>query len=137
MDIRLEILENEKKLHDMKKKWIIGDDGDREWLCEHGVGHSKGVHTCCHERCCMTLIKPKPHKKFTKKQIKAIRGCWDKLRMAQSDFNLAVGRIEGEMMAKTGILDIEFFRVNGDYVGCGNTSKTYKLLQAEEIECST
>ena len=33
------------------KTVIIGDDGDRELLCEHGIGHSKtGVHTC--DGCC-------------------------------------------------------------------------------------
>ena len=32
-------------------KYMIGDDGDLEKLCEHGVGHSKkGVHTC--DGCC-------------------------------------------------------------------------------------
>lgn len=29
---------------------IIGDDGDREVLCEHGVGHGWNVHTC--DGCC-------------------------------------------------------------------------------------
>lgn len=31
-------------------KTIIGDDGDRELLCEHGVGHGHNVHTC--DGCC-------------------------------------------------------------------------------------
>ena len=30
---------------------IIGDDGDDEILCEHGVGHSYHVHTC--DGCCL------------------------------------------------------------------------------------
>lgn len=29
---------------------IIGDDGEIEVLCRHGVGHGKGVHTC--DGCC-------------------------------------------------------------------------------------
>lgn len=33
-------------------KTIIGDDGDRELLCEHGVGHGHNVHTC--DGCCAT-----------------------------------------------------------------------------------
>lgn len=33
------------------RQTIIGDDGDVELLCEHGVGHSQtGVHTC--DGCC-------------------------------------------------------------------------------------
>ena len=35
-----------------QKEWIIGDDGDKEWLCEHGVGHGDHVHTC--DGCCST-----------------------------------------------------------------------------------
>jgi hypothetical protein len=35
----------------------IGDDGDREWLCEHGIGHSKNIHTC--DGCCIKKIKEK------------------------------------------------------------------------------
>jgi hypothetical protein len=30
--------------------FIIGDDGDREKLCAHGIGHGYGVHTC--DGCC-------------------------------------------------------------------------------------
>jgi hypothetical protein len=30
---------------------VIGDDGDYEWVCPHGVGHSPNPHTC--EGCCM------------------------------------------------------------------------------------
>jgi hypothetical protein len=32
---------------------IMGDDGDTEVLCEHGVGHSQQVHTC--DGCCFRL----------------------------------------------------------------------------------
>jgi len=31
-------------------KHTIGDDGDVETLCEHGVGHGQNVHTC--DGCC-------------------------------------------------------------------------------------
>ncbi len=30
----------------MKRKKIIGDDGDIEILCDHGIGHRKNLHTC-------------------------------------------------------------------------------------------
>lgn len=36
---------------------IIGDDGDKEVLCKHGVGHSRGVHTCDSTKCCKQAIK--------------------------------------------------------------------------------
>jgi hypothetical protein len=29
-----------------KPETIIGDDGEREFLCEHGIGHGNSVHTC-------------------------------------------------------------------------------------------
>lgn len=29
---------------------MIGDDGDIEWPCKHGVGHSENCHTC--DGCC-------------------------------------------------------------------------------------
>ncbi len=37
----------------MKNKVTIGDDGDIEVLCEHGIGHSKNVHTC--DGCCSKI----------------------------------------------------------------------------------
>ena len=36
----------------MIKCYRLGDDGDKEWLCEHGIGHSEHVHTC--DGCCST-----------------------------------------------------------------------------------
>ena len=33
--------------------YIIGDDGDQEVLCEHGVGHGPNVHSC--DGCCFRL----------------------------------------------------------------------------------
>lgn len=35
----------------IKRKTIIGDDGDKEWLCKHGIGHGENVHTC--DGCCI------------------------------------------------------------------------------------
>ena len=34
----------------MKINYIVGDDGDVEIICKHGVGHSDNVHTC--DGCC-------------------------------------------------------------------------------------
>lgn len=36
---------------------FIGDDGDEEWLCQHGVGHGENVHTC--DGCCLKAIAAK------------------------------------------------------------------------------
>lgn len=36
-------------------KIIIGDDGDKEVLCKHGVGHGGGVHTC--DWCCLSCVE--------------------------------------------------------------------------------
>ena len=35
---------------------IIGDDGDREILCEHGVGHGYNIHTCDSPKCCKKAL---------------------------------------------------------------------------------
>jgi hypothetical protein len=34
-----------------KKQTIIGDDGEIEELCPHGIGHGEGLHTC--DGCCV------------------------------------------------------------------------------------
>ncbi len=38
-------------MKDKIKKYIIGDDGDKEELCSHGIGHGDNMHTC--DGCCM------------------------------------------------------------------------------------
>ena len=30
----------------MKYKRTVGGDGDIEFLCKHGIGHSRNSHTC-------------------------------------------------------------------------------------------
>ena len=53
----------------VKGRAYIGDDGDKEWLCKHGVGHGFGVHTCDGEKCCKEAIShlaPKRAKTETK-----------------------------------------------------------------------
>ena len=42
-----------------KNRAMIGDDGDREWPCKHGVGHGNNVHTCCGEKCHKEAMKAK------------------------------------------------------------------------------
>ena len=47
----------------MKKEiYVTGDDGEKEWVCKHGVGHPvgpfpkgqeyRGTHTCCNDPEC-------------------------------------------------------------------------------------
>lgn len=38
--------------HDRRTcRTVIGDDGQQETLCDHGVGHGGGIHTC--DGCCV------------------------------------------------------------------------------------
>lgn len=36
---------------------IIGDDGDQEVYCDHGVGHGFNVHTCDGTECCKKALE--------------------------------------------------------------------------------
>ena len=84
----------------------------------------------------MKTYKIKPNKK----QLKAIRRCWDMLQKKEEWFYGEVAWIEAKMAEDTGIEDIEFFRnekcpwckkdiLPDGYCGVGNASRTMKLIQ--------
>jgi len=55
-----------EQLAQLTGDFIIGDDGDVEELCEHGVGHSNEVHTC--DGCCTNQYEEIALGKKPKKQ---------------------------------------------------------------------
>jgi hypothetical protein len=44
---------------------MVGDDGDRELVCIHNVGHSPEVHTC--DGCCVSSLRFARHFKLRKR----------------------------------------------------------------------
>jgi hypothetical protein len=81
-------------------------------------------------------MKEKYPIKPSKKQLEQMMAFWDMLEVLQDEFHLKLARLEGEMELVTGIEGIEFFRCDGDYVGIGNSARTMKLIQQDEIECA-
>ena len=84
-------------------------------------------------------IDTKPHKypiKKTKKLITQLKPYWKEVQELYDDFFEKVNDLEIKMQKdkKIGIDDIEFFWVDGDYVGIGNIGRTMRLIQREELE---
>lgn len=72
--------------------------------------------------------------KPTKKQLEVIKLYWAMLQQEELRFLNRVYELERDMVNKTGIQELEFFRCDGDYVGIGNIDRTMKLIQQEELE---
>jgi len=73
-------------------------------------------------------------RKFTDKEIKKLKVFWKKLRKIEDEFNSDVNILEDLMQKAVGIEDLEFFYIDGDYCGIGNTSRTIKLIQYDKLE---
>jgi hypothetical protein len=76
----------------------------------------------------------KKNLKPTKKQLWAMKLFWNMLKQEENIFYSKVSKLENSMAANTGIEDIEFFMVENEFVGIGNTSRTLKLIQQEELD---
>lgn len=72
--------------------------------------------------------------KPTKKQLKAMKIFWAMLQKEQDKFYKEVQALEIGMSDAVGIDGLEFFQCDNDYVGIGNTERTLKLIQREELE---
>jgi len=75
-------------------------------------------------------------KKWTKKQVKQLKPYWEKAMKAKEKHTRNIRKIEREMKVELAI-DLEFFMVDGEIVGIGNSwetnAKKYKLLQVWEL----
>ena len=78
-------------------------------------------------------IREKYKIKPTKEQMKFIRSCWKELQRVEDLFFETVALLESQMELETGIKGIEFFRVDGEYVGVGNIDRTIALLNPPTI----
>ena len=72
--------------------------------------------------------------KPTKKQLEVMKDYWKRLRDELEQISLKIGFLELEMQKETKIDDLEFFMCDNEYVGIGNSNRTMKLLQREELE---
>ncbi len=72
-------------------------------------------------------------KKLKSNTIKKLKPYWKKLQELEGKFNLDVYALELKMRNELNIDDLEFFWSDG-YCGIGNTSRTIKLVNAEELE---
>ena len=74
--------------------------------------------------------------KITPELIKKLKPYWKKLDKIKDDFFDQVTNLEIKMQKdkKIKIDDLEFFCVEGDYVGIGNVERTMKLIHSEELK---
>ncbi len=72
----------------------------------------------------MKAYKIKPNKK----QLKIIKAYWNLLLHAHSIYYANVMALEKELEKETGIMGIEFFAADGEYVGIGNIDRTMSLI---------
>lgn len=68
----------------------------------------------------------------TKKQKDIIKEAWEQMQLDYSEFLSYVQVTEEWMSRKTGIDGLEFFMIDGDYVGVGNADRTMKLISMED-----
>jgi len=68
--------------------------------------------------------------KPNKKQLKAMKEGWKQLQKDEEKFWEMVQATEKWMQKETGITDLEFFKVDGEFVGIGNESRSMKLIQS-------
>lgn len=76
----------------------------------------------------------KPYKiKITKKLLRQLKPYWQTLGKYESNFFGMVWSLEKKMARETGIKGIEFFQVDGEYVGIGNLPRTMRLIHSKEL----
>jgi hypothetical protein len=77
----------------------------------------------------MKKIKP------NKKQLDTLKLYWKMLQVEETLFYNRIAELEEGMSKTTGIKDLEFFQdeMNMGFVGIGNTSRTMKLLQQDQL----
>ena len=81
------------------------------------------------------IAKKKIYKtNISPKTLIKLKKWWKLYLFFEDEFCRQVQKIEEKMAKDTGIEDIEFFRSDDGIVGIGNTSRTIKLIQREELE---
>lgn len=75
--------------------------------------------------------------KATPEQLETMRAYWREFKLAEDKFWKEIAYLETNMQKDTDIPGIEFIKddwCGGEWVGIGNTSRTLKLYQREELE---
>ena len=70
----------------------------------------------------------------TKKQLGIMSLYWKMMQAESSNFWVKVGDLERAMSKKTKIKDLEFFQVDGEFVGIGQFDRKMALIQREKLE---
>ena len=71
--------------------------------------------------------------KITKQLIDKLKPFWAQLEKLEDEFSGKVMKLETKMQKATKIKDIEFFMVDGDYVGIGDMGRTMPLIHRHEV----
>lgn len=73
--------------------------------------------------------------KPTKKQLKEMKRYWKLLKNEIKVYWIKIKALEESMAEQTGIKGIEFFHAEDSSIcGIGNSNRTMKLYQSEELE---
>lgn len=71
--------------------------------------------------------------KPTKKQKAMMKAYWSQLMDDQAVFHSLARNMEKLMSHDVGIKGMEFFKVDGEYVGIGNSDRTMGLIHGEDL----
>lgn len=71
-------------------------------------------------------------KKFTKKDIKILRGFWKDVESAEDKYWNSIDFIEKQIKHAIGI-NVEIFHADGSAVGIGDYIREYELVQLERL----
>jgi thiamine kinase-like enzyme len=72
--------------------------------------------------------------KVNKKLIEKLKPYWKELVRIENRYYKEIGKLEDKIGKKINIEDIEFFHIDGEYIGIGNYSKTMRLIHREELK---
>ena len=72
--------------------------------------------------------------KPSKRQMKILKKYHKLYQKVAGVYWKSVHALETEMSEETGIDELVFFKVDGDYVGIGNIERTLKLIHFEDLE---
>lgn len=72
--------------------------------------------------------------KISPQQLLKLKQWWSIYKMIEDDFWGQIKETEKKMAKDLKIKDIEFFFCDNECAGIGNTSKTLKLMQRDELE---
>jgi hypothetical protein len=70
----------------------------------------------------------------TKKQLEIIKKYWRAFKLEEELFYSHQRCLEIAMSQESGIEELKFFNVDGDWCGIGNSDRTMRLLQSKQLD---